>query len=395
MTVAAIQSAVKLALEAPPLEAPPVDETSSTCEWVDAVRSWRPPVDLADCDRPVDFVVGGLIQAGKVGALVAAGGTGKTTLLLTLGVSIAIGQPFMDCEVTQGTFVLLSNDDPQGDLDVALARVVGAMKLNDGDIELVKCKVRVHSLQGLKGDKTFSASVGGTAAGTGLEDLIVEAVRGIHDLRLLALDTLRQFSGGSSNDEQVVKLTIGGATEVASRTGAAIVIAHHTGKMNFRDGITDMYCGSGSAAIADNARFVLLLQSTTWKDIESKVQRTGREAGDPLVLQSTRGSLLVKAPPPIFMHRDGFSVARIAGTTLSPAQVLDERDRVVLRAVRGGHQSKNSIASAIGGKKTSVLARIDDLESRGHLLNGSPNGSVARPQYVLTASGAKFLNDLG
>lgn len=108
--------------------------------------------------------------------------------------------------------------------------------------------------------------------------LILQAVAGISDLVGIALDTLRQFSGGSSNDEQVIKLTIAGATEVALRTGAYVVLPHHTGKQNYRDGVADMYCGSGSAAIADNCRFVLLLQTTTWGDIESKVRRVGPRA---------------------------------------------------------------------------------------------------------------------
>ena len=393
MTVSDVQAAVKVVLEAPPISSAPCEAGPEIVhEWVEVVRNWRPPKELAAHDRPVDFVVDKLIQAGKVGALVAAGGTGKTTLQLTLAVCIATRRPFMDCEVRQGTFVLLSSDDPQDDLDGALARVVHAMKLSHAERELVKHKVRVHSLQGLGGEKTFSVMSHNAPAATGLETLIADALRDVDDLRILGLDTLRQFSGGSSNDEQVVKLTIAGATEVARSTGAAVVVSHHTGKMNFRDGINDMYCGSGSAAIADNCRFVLLLQSTTWREVESKVHRSGREIGDPLVLQSTRGSLLVKAPPPIFLHRDGFFVSRIAGASLSVAQVLDEKDRAVLRAVRSGHQSKNSIACTVGGKKASVLERVDDLKARGHLRNGSPDGSPTRPKYILTADGAKFLD---
>ena len=361
--------------------------SGSPHEWVNAVRSWQPPSDIQSKEQPVDFAVDGLIPARKVGALVAAGGTGKTTLQITLGVSIAIKRRFMGCEVQQGSFVLLSSDDSQEDLDGALARVVRAIKLTDAELELVKRKVRVHSLQGLGGDKTFAAMVNSGPASTGLETLIVEALRGIDDLRVLGLDTLRQFSGGSSNDEQIIKLTIAGATEVARLTGCAVVVSHHTGKTNYRDGITDMYCGSGSAAIADNCRFVLLLQNTTWSDIESKVQRTGREAGEPLVLQSTRGSLLVKAQPPIYLHRDGFYIGRVAGASLSYDQVLDKRDRAVLLAVRSGAQSKNAIAARVGGNKTAVLACVDDLEARGYIRNGS----VSRPQFILTTEGARFL----
>jgi hypothetical protein len=135
----------------------------------------------------------------------------------------------------------------------------------------------------------------------------------------------------------------------------------------------------------------MLLQSTTWSDVEAKVKRTGVEKGDPLVLQSTRGSLLVKAAPPIFLHRDGFYLGAIAGASLTLDQVLDERDRKVLAAVRSGASSKNAIFSMVKGKKTFVMAAIDDLEARGHIVNSSPTGSQTRPNFTLTASGAKIL----
>ncbi|MDE2455875.1 MAG: hypothetical protein KGL43_19980, partial [Burkholderiales bacterium] len=47
-------------------------------EWVPAVRDWAPTFDLKTLVVHVKWLVEGLIQARKVGALVAAGGTGKT-----------------------------------------------------------------------------------------------------------------------------------------------------------------------------------------------------------------------------------------------------------------------------------------------------------------------------
>jgi RecA-family ATPase len=205
----------------------------------------------------------------------------------------------------------------------------------------------------------------------------------------VALDTLRQFSGGSSNDEQVIKLTIAGATAFAASRRVFVVLPHHTGKQNYREQITDMYCGSGSAAIADNCRFVLLLQTTTWADIESKVQRTGQERGDPLVLRSTRGSMLVKEPPPMFFHRDGYFIGLVKGKTLTHNEQAEKKDRAILQAVRDGAQSKTAILAKTGGKKQTVLARIGELEDLDYLSNGSQSGS---PKYVLTTKGANFLD---
>lgn len=358
-------------------------------EWVDTVRNWAPAYDLGSLMVAVKWAVRGLVLAGKVGALVAAGGTGKTTLLITLWVCIATGRQFFGHDVVTGSTLLLTNDDSQEDIEGALAMVCRAMKLSADELQLVQARVRLVSLQGLGGLKTFTSTAGGSVVETGLDALILEAVVGIPDLRGIALDTLRQFSGGSSNDEQVIKLTIAAATEVAQATGAFVILPHHTGKQNYRDGVADMYAGSGSAAIADNCRFVLLLQTAKWADIEDKVQRTGCETGDPLVLTSTRGSLLARAPAPIYLYRDGFLIERIAGALLTLDQQADEKDRAILRAVRQGAQTKNAIYAVVKGKKAAVLERIDALEGRGHLTRGSQSGS-----QVLTVSptGARFLD---
>lgn len=369
------------------------DETAIGPGWVEKVRNWTPPADLGTRLPTVSFAVEGLIQCGKVGALVAAGGTGKTTLLLTLGVAHATGRKFLGLNVRKGGFFLLSMDDPQEDLDGALGAVIRSLKLTPAELEMVAKYLRVISLQGEPGVRTFSTKVGAATLATGLEDLISEAICEIPDLVGGALDTFRQYCGGNSNDEEVAKLTIAGATAVAAQTGAYIVLPHHTGKQNYRDGVTDMYCGSGTAAIADNCRFVLLLQTATWADIESKVQRTGQERGDPLVLSSTRGSVLVRPPPPLYLHRDGFQLGRVAGAVLTVNQREDEKARSALRAVRRGAETKTAVAAQVGGRKAAVLDLVDDLMSRGFLRDGSENGSGKNPRLVLTTTGARFLDD--
>lgn len=375
---------------------PPVSEEfegEAFPRWVRTLKAWQPrTLDLNAPPREVVHAVHQIIRPAKVGALVAAGGTGKTTVLIWLAVAHATGRKFLGQAVQTGTFVLLSNDDPQEDLDAALENVVRTMKLSAAELAQVEARVRLHSLQGEKGMRVFTASAGGSVTGTDLQDLLVEAVRGIPDLIGLALDTLRQFSGGSSNDEQVIKLTIAGATEFAMRTGAYVVLPHHTGKQNYRDGVADMYCGSGSAAIADNCRFVLLLQTATWPDIENKVQRTGQESGEPFVLTSTRGSLLMRPAPPIFFYRREFFLDRIAGAVLTRDQQADEADRKVLRAIRRGAQTKNAIVGVVGGRKSAAIDRVDDLEARRLIENRrSHSGARIKAAYVVTALGGQHL----
>ncbi len=284
-----------------------------------------------------------------------------------------------------------SNDDSQADLDAALEMVIQAQDLSTQERAAARKGVRVFSLQADPGGKAFSAFVGGMHTPTDLPLYIIDALQGVPDLQLVFLDTLRQTAGGPTNDETVVRIAIDGANQIANRLGCAVVFAHHTGKSNYRDGVADMYCGSGSAAIADNSRFVLLLQRATWSDIESKMRRTGREKGEPWVLLSTRGNIRMKAAAPIFLYRDEYLFGAIAGDTLTAEQVLDARDRSILLAVRRGAQSKTAIAKDVGGKRTNVLRAIDDLEVRGYLSNSSPTGSLSNPVFVLTSDGSRYL----
>jgi RecA-family ATPase len=357
-------------------------------EWVEDLRNWQPTYDLATLEVQPNWAVRDWVLAGKVGALVAGGGTGKTTLLLYLFVCIAIGRPFMGCDVTPGSTVLLTNDDPQEDMEGVLALICRAMRLTAEEFDLVRQRVRLKSLQGVAGLKTFTRSEAGTVVDTGFQSLILQAVEEIPDLVGIALDTLRQFSGGASNDEEVIKMTVGLATEVALKTGAFVLLPHHTGKENYREGISDQYAGSGSAALGDNCRFVLVLQKAKWSDVEEKMKRTGREAGDPLVLTSTRGSLLARPPAPMYLYRDGYLLGRVAGSLRTMDQLADEKDRAILCAVRQGAQTKNAIYAVVKGKKAATLMRIDELEGRGHLVRSSQSGS---PLLMVSTTGARFL----
>ena len=106
------------------------------------------------------------------------------------------------------------------------------------------------------------------------------------------------------------------------------------------------------------------------------------------MLTSTRGSLLVKPPEPIYLHRDGFYVGRIEGAVLTADQVADEKDRAILRAVRGGAQSANTVAATVKGNRPAALARVGDLERRGLLQRGTGSGTG---KLMVSPAGSKFL----
>jgi hypothetical protein len=337
---------------------------SQGSNWSDTISKWTPPRDLKSLEVAPKFAVEGLIQSGKVGALIAAGGTGKTTLIMTLAICIAVGRPFLGRKVKHGTFVIISNDDSQSDLDGAFARVIKSNRLSEKETNIALQKVRVISLQETGESVTFTSSKFGVVQTTVTANTLIRALSNIDDLVGISLDTLRQFSGGSSNDEQVIKLLVMEVTRLANRTGAFVILPHHTGKQNYREVVTDMYAGSGSAAIADNCRFILVLQSTNWNTIDKKIKRTGCENGDPLILTPTRESLLMKMCSPTYLFRDDYLIDQICGESQSKQQDFNSRDIKILEAVLNGSKSKNAVCTVVGGKKESVLLSISTLIDR-------------------------------
>lgn len=96
----------------------------------------------------------------------------------------------------------------------------------------------------------------------------------------------------------------------------------------------------------------------------------------------------MRAMAPIFLCREGFRIDRVAGASLTRDEQEDAKDRAILRAVRGGAQTKNAIGKVVRGNRKACLDRVDDLEERGHIAIGSASGSG---KYVVTTSGARLL----
>ena len=132
-----------------------------------------------------------------------------------------------------------------------------------------------------------------------------------------------------------------------------------------------------------------MLQKTSWPDVNAKVRRNGRESGDPLVLHSTRGSLLVRPPPPTYLFRDGYRFGVIEGAPLTKDQAQDNLDREIIQAVADGRQSGTAIRAALACSKDKALTLVANLERRGHIKN---TGTASRPHYVVSESGRRLLD---
>jgi len=381
----------------------PMTGTSSTpdkqnkSEIVERLKSWK-PIDAGKITeiREVEYYVDGLIQLHLAGSLVSQGGTGKTSILMLLGIETALGGNWFGMTVTQGAFVLLSLDDAQEDLDACFAMILREKAFSPAQIEIVRTNVRLISLRLIEMTVKFAEKDGQSFMSTGLDLAMIEGLSEIPNLRCVALDTLRQFAGGTTNDDQLVTVATKAITRVADSCGCAAIVNHHGTKQGAREGLADQYSGAGSGALADNLRFILNLVQLKTEDARKMLNLTTYDdhaldnGSVVLELVDTRGSLLRKPIDPIYILREGFKFKTMETSKKTPAQRNMEKFKKLAKIIKDkGPQSRNALFVILRGKKQEFLELITGWQTEGFLL---PLGTGSSSVIDLTEAGKVFMN---
>lgn len=204
--------------------------------------------DAAD----LDFVLDGIV-AGTVGAVVAAGATGKSFMMLSAVIDVATGKNMIGLNAKESTngCVYLTIEDPAQVLHKRLHQI--GKELTQEEKEKVNSRV------------IFESQVGSMLhlvdqVGHPNRQLIEDMCVAFQGKRLVVLDTLRRFHAANENDSGPMAVLIGCLEEIAARTGAAIVFLHHVNKASIQTGSGGSQAASrGSAVLTDNIRCQLNL----------------------------------------------------------------------------------------------------------------------------------------
>ena len=367
-------------------------EAENKSEIIQLLKSWK-PADAAQVTeiREIKYYVEGLIQSHLAGSLVSQGGTGKTSILMLLGIETALGGAWFGMAVTQGAFVLLSLDDAQEDLDACFAMILREKAFTAVQVEIIRANVRLISLRSMKMSIKFAQKDGQSFMSTGLDHALIEGLSEIQNLRCVALDTLRQFAGGTTNDDQLVTVATKAITSVADACGCAAIVNHHGTKQGAREGVVDQYSGAGSGALADNLRFVLNLSTVKTEDARkmlnfSVLDDFALDHGSVVLeLVDTRGSLLRRTIDPVYIMRDGYRFTTLETSKKTPAQRNMEKFKQVARIIKDkGPQSRNGLFAVLKGKKQEFLEMINGWQNDGLLV---PLGTGSSSVIDLTEAG--------
>lgn len=361
--------------------------------FLDAVRA-----DSSGRDAlPVAWNVDGWFQRGQHGLIAAEGGAGKTTFTMHLAIDIALGLPWMGKYPTrQGSTYLISLEDSQDDLNETLVALMYARKLTLDERLIVVANVRLVSMAGVGGSELFSTEDGGkTLNPTNFAQHLLAQFDTEPDLRLVVIDTARQFAGVEMNaDIGGVKMNrwLAQAGQTVGMPNALVVT--HTSKAVARAKVEDQYAALGAGSWSDNARIAIRLRRIDAAErgklvlppgqaLPMTIDSDGNDTVDIIRVVSTRGSLRVKAPAPFHYTRNGFELIRLDARQATS----EEQDMVILETIRqhlqGVEITKNELAEKIPLRKAAARAAIQQYIDTGELglVSGKVRGKAV--QFVV------------
>lgn len=322
-----------------------------------------------------------LVVLGKVGAIIAPGGSSKSQWLLQLAVGVASGVPVADhWEVgeTGGVLVFFAEDDGD-EIHRRIKRVQDHLLLAGHADKLAGMEDRLYIFSTIGTDTLLTKrDTSGEVSATPIVDRINALAEQVPDLRLIVIDPASRFRGGEENSNEDATRFVEALETLAKKTGATVMLAHHTNKGSYNsDGEPGQGASRGASALTDGLRWLMNLGRIS--DRQATAIGAGKEVLGKYVAATVTKTNYSAFPDPVLLERcdDGYL------TAVSPAHAKQhaEQDAIVrvLRVLQ--HDGKPMTArhledyhGGIGGPlkmaKQQVREVVKLAVSRGHLEGG-------------------------
>lgn len=202
------------------------------------------------------YVMANTVTAGTYNVLAGSGGTLKTMLMMITAASMAVGKDFGDMQISQGASMLFLGEEDHAEV----GRRLSAACIHYGfDAAIVSERVKAFPAAGV--DLRLTRERGGSLDASSLVQNVIE-LAGQHaqacgDLvRLIVFDHARLVMDGDPDDAAHVTQLTRVLTNIAQKTGAAVMLLAHSPKAVLRQAAKEMSVAdvAGSSAFSDNAR---------------------------------------------------------------------------------------------------------------------------------------------
>jgi len=202
------------------------------------------------------WIIDRLALANYIAIIGAGGATGKSMITLCLAVSVALGKDLLNLgDTVQGNALVINNEDDNDELD---RRLAGIFKLYRIKSHEVTNKLYIKSGYGER--VTISTNTGNI---TMMSPDVVKIINEIKrcNIKLLIIDPFVSTHQESENDNSAIDNVMSYYRHIASETGVALFLVHHTRK----DGEeSDSHAGDvdvmrGASSLKDAARLCFTL----------------------------------------------------------------------------------------------------------------------------------------
>jgi len=307
--------------------------------------------------------------------LVAAGGTGKTTLALWEAVHIVLERPLYGRTTKGGWVLFLTAEDPREQLVARLRRVCEGMRLTEAELAQVWQRVRISDVSGAPFKLAVNDGAGNIITTANVERLTETLAN--DPPALMVVDPYVSFGPGEASVNDGAQAMVTAARQIMRALGCCVRFIHHTGQEAARSAFKDQYTGRGGTALPDGSRMVAVLTPVEDHSIApAPLHPLLADGGQLLELSLPK---LSYCPPqqPILIARQGWRLEWAERP--SDAEIAAERDRedeaAVLRFIqsaldRGEKHTRRSIEEQherIGIPRNRVRAAVTQLIEQGHL----------------------------
>ena len=209
------------------------------------------------------WLLGHWLLRGEVTAIIAPGGTGKSTISVGLALSLASGQPLLGKPLPRGpqSAWIYNLEDSQDELD----RQVSAACLFHG-LEPVDCRDRLCVDSGLV--QPLCTATEDRDGFMLAEDVFAQMAATVREraISVVIVDPFVSSHTVRESSNEAIDAIAKRWKRLAQETGCAVVLVHHTKKLGGREVTAED--GRGAVALRDAARVVLPLNSMGEKDAE-------------------------------------------------------------------------------------------------------------------------------
>ena len=224
------------------------------------------PSDFNPADIPKrNWIIDKYVLGNYITLIAAAGATGKSIFTLTLAVSVALGKDLLDLGTTvQGNVLVINNEDDDDELNRRLAGIFKFHRVSNHEVNN-----RLFLKSGYGERITISTSTGQTVVMSPDVDKIITEIKRC-DIKLLVIDPFVSTHQEQENDNTALDKVMSFYRYIASETGVAILLVHHTRKNGEE---SDSFAGDvdsmrGASSTKDAARLCFTLTKMGKKSAE-------------------------------------------------------------------------------------------------------------------------------